>query len=316
MTRPQLPAPLPVREGVAPSIVALPAGPWPTVLACLQARFAAVAPEVWQQRCARGEVVDEHGVPVTPKRAHQAQLRVFYYREVPGEVVDTSPLPIVWQDAHLLVIDKPHFLAAIPGGHHLKNTALLRLKQQSGEPDLVPLHRLDRETAGLLVFSRQPATRGVYQRLFAERAVHKQYLAVVHWPPTEGDAAWPVGEPRTHRSRLVQDEHFLRMRELPEDGSHPSNSHTTLTLQTRWAEAGRALLRLEPLTGRTHQLRVHCAALGCPIVGDTMYPRLQAMGSDNTSLPLQLLAQRLSFTDPLSGDARCFDSALRLVAAG
>jgi tRNA pseudouridine32 synthase/23S rRNA pseudouridine746 synthase len=312
VTRPRLAAPLPLRDGVAPSIAALPAGPWPTVLACLQARFTGVAPEVWHQRCLRGEVVDEHGVAVTPERPHEKQLRVFYYRELPDEVVSAEPLPIVWQDAHLLVIDKPHFLAAIPGGQHLKNTALVRLKQQTGEADLAPLHRLDRETAGLLVFSRQPATRGVYQRLFAERTVHKRYRAVVHWPPAEGDAGWHVGEPSTHRSHMAQDDHFLRMREVPGE----PNSETTLTLQTRWPEAGRALLQLAPLTGRTHQLRVHCAALGCPIVGDTLYPVLQAMGSDDATLPLQLLAQWLSFTDPISGEPRQFESALRLLAAG
>jgi tRNA pseudouridine32 synthase / 23S rRNA pseudouridine746 synthase len=308
VTRPRLHAPLPLRQGVAPSTVALPAGPWPTVLAFLQQRFTAVAADDWRQRCLRGEVVDEHGHAITPERAHQPQLRVFYYREVPGELLQDRPLAVLWQDAQLLVIDKPHFLSAIPGGRHALNTALAQLRRQTGEAELAPVHRLDRETAGVLVFSRQPATRGLYQRLFAERQVHKHYLAVVHWPAQGPTTDWAVGEARTHRSRLVEDDHFLRMREVPGE----PNSETTLTLQAVWPERGQALLRLEPLTGRTHQLRVHCAALGCPIVGDTFYPTLLPLGSEDPAQPLQLLAQGLQFSDPISGETRQLQSRLRL----
>ncbi|HSI60012.1 MAG TPA: pseudouridine synthase [Ideonella sp.] len=305
MTGPRPPArplPLPTRDGVGPSCVALPAGPWPTIAACLAQRFPAISPAVWAARMAAGEVVDEHGVPVTPERHHQPRLRLYYYRALEAEARIPFDEQLLFQDEHLVVADKPHFLPVTPSGRYLQETLLVRLKRRLGLPDLVPLHRLDRETAGVVLFSAQPATRGLYQRLFAERRMHKLYECIAPW---RSELAWPL----RYCSRLVDDEHFMRVREAPGE----ANAETELDpieVQGGWAR-----YRLAPTTGRRHQLRVHCAALGLPILHDRIYPALLPADSDDLARPLQLLAKRIAFTDPLSGAARHFESPRHLLLA-
>ncbi len=291
-------APLPTRDGVGPSCVALPEGPWPTIAAFLVQRFPAISASVWAARIERGEVMDEHGVPVTPTRPHQPRLRVFYYRGIDAE----PPIPftetILFQDELLVAVDKPHFLPVTPGGRYLQETLLVRLKRSLGIDTLVPIHRLDRETAGVVVFSVQPATRAAYAALFAQRQVTKHYEAIAPW---RADLELPL----THRSRLVEDEHFMRMREVP----GAANSETRVTLLEVCATLAR--YSLSPVTGRKHQLRVHCAALGIPICNDLLYPRLFAQGSDDFTRPLRLIARSLTFADPVSGATRHFASPRR-----
>ena len=291
-------APLPTRDGVGPSCVALPEGPWPTIAAFLVQRFPAISASVWAARIERGEVVDEHGVPVTPTRPHQPRLRVFYYRGIDAE----PPIPftetILFQDELLVAVDKPHFLPVTPGGRYLQETLLVRLKRSLGIDTLVPIHRLDRETAGVVVFSVQPATRAAYAALFAQRQVTKHYEAIAPW---RADLELPL----THRSRLVEDEHFMRMREVP----GAANSETRVALLEVCATLAR--YSLSPVTGRKHQLRVHCAALGIPICNDLLYPRLFAQGSDDFTRPLRLIARSLTFADPVSGATRHFASPRR-----
>ena len=300
--------PLPVREGVGPSCVALPAGPWATIAQCLIERFAGVDPQVWAARLRAGEVVDEHGVTVDVDRAHQPNLRVYYYREVAGEAVGGPDVPVRCADEQLVVADKPHFMPVTPGGAHLHHTLLVRLRRQLGCDELAPLHRIDRETAGLVLFSRRAATRGLYQQLFARREVRKTYDCIVRIDAAHDRVLGrAVGEPWTYASRLVDDTHFMRMREVPGD----ANAVTGLELLERRGDLAR--YRLTPLTGRRHQLRVHCAALGMPIVGDTLYPTLLPAGSDDLARPLQLLARSLSFADPLSGAPREFTSRRSLM---
>ena len=294
---PRLPR-LPTRDGVGPSCVALPEGPWPTIAAFLVQRFPAISASVWAARIERGEVVDEHGVPVTPTRPHQPRLRVFYYRGIDAE----PPIPftetILFQDELLVAVDKPHFLPVTPGGRYLQETLLVRLKRSLGIDTLVPIHRLDRETAGVVIFSVQPATRAAYAALFAQRQVTKHYEAIAPW---RADLELPL----THRSRLVEDEHFMRMREVP----GAANSETRVALLEVCATLAR--YSLSPVTGRKHQLRVHCAALGIPICNDLLYPRLFAQGSDDHARPLRLIARSLTFADPVSGATRHFASPRR-----
>lgn len=291
------PRPLPVRDGVGPSCVALPPGPWGTVLDFLCTRFPMVGRADWIDRMAAGRVVDSAGAAITPVRAFEKELRVWYYREW----VDESAVPfeerIVFQDAWLVVADKPHFLAVTPSGRHVRETLLARLRRRLGIDTLSPVHRIDRETAGLVVFAVQPDTRGAYQRLFEQRQVHKRYEAIVHWPP-------PQPLPAVHRSRL--EPMFMRSDTVPGE----PNSETAievLSTQERFAH-----LALHPATGRKHQLRAHCCALGVPIVGDGIYPALRPEGSDDFDQPLQLLAQALAFDDPVTGQPRRFESARRL----
>lgn len=300
------PLPLPTRDGVGPSVVVLPPGDWPTIADFLVQRFAGVPAGTWAARLAGGEVVDEHGVAVAAERPYQPRLKLYYYRSVDAEpplaCVPASET-VLFRDAQLVVADKPHFMPVTPGGRHLQHTLLVRLKRALGIDTLVPLHRLDRETAGLVLLSAEPATRGAWQALFRERRVAKVYEAIVPWP------AWhaPV-LPLTRRSRIERrDSHFMRMREVV----GAPNAETRIE-RIGPQRGGLARLRLVPLTGRTHQLRVHCAAIGLPIAGDTLYPLLLPLGSDDPGRPLQLLARSLAFADPLTGEPRRFDSRLAL----
>lgn len=289
----------PTRDGVGPSCVALPAGAWTTIAQCLVARFGAVPPEEWAARIGAGRVVDETGVPVTLDSPHRAHLRVYYYRSVAAEARVPFEEAVLFQDEHIVVADKPHFLPVTPSGDHLQETLLVRLKRRLGIDTLAPVHRIDRETAGLVLFTVDPARRAAYQAIFAERAVTKEYRCVA--PAFEAHAA-----PFTHASRVVPGDHFMRMCE------EPGQPNATTHVERLERIGALALYRLQPSTGRRHQLRVHCAALGMPIVNDLIYPTLQPRGSDDHARPLQLLAESLAFTDPVTGARRHFKSRLRL----
>jgi len=267
-------------------------------MAFLVERFPGISQATWLARMQANEVVDEHGVQVTEASRYQRQLRVYYYRTLEAEPVIPFTEVVLYQDDHLLVVDKPHFLPVTPSGKYLQQTLLVRLKRSLGNDALTPIHRIDRETAGLVMFSVQVATRAKYTGLFAQRVVTKHYEAIVQWPeqPTGFDL------PATYRSRLVQDDFFLRTQQVP--GEANSETH----LQLIETQGCRARLRLSPVTGRKHQLRVQCAAIGIPILNDRFYPALRAAADDDYAHPLQLLAKSLAFTDPLTGEPRSFTS--------
>jgi tRNA pseudouridine32 synthase/23S rRNA pseudouridine746 synthase len=198
------------------------------------------------------------------------------------------------------VADKPHFLPVVPAGRFLHETLLVRLKRKTGLERLVPVHRLDRETAGVVLFSLNPASRGAYVSLFRERKVRKVYEALARTLPG-------LGLPLTRRSRLVTGEPFFRMREV--EGEPNSETHIDVLRRLN----GVSLYQLSPVTGRKHQLRVHLSALGIPIVNDRLYPEVSsAAGDDDFSNPLKLLARSVSFLDPLTGRERHFESGRKL----
>lgn len=289
----------PARNGVGPSCIGLPAGTWPTTLDFLAERFPAVARDVWQQRMAQGDVVDEHGVQLTPDSAYQGHVRVYYYRSVPDEPRIPFDEIILFQDEQLVVVDKPHFLPVVPSGGYLTETVLVRLKQKLGLDSLVPVHRIDRDTAGLVMFSVQPATRAHYHALFSQRTVKKSYEAIAPWRAD-------LDAPLTRESRIVEAGHFMLQHEV----SGPANAITHLeVLEVRGALARYAL---SPVTGKRHQLRVHMAALGLPILGDGLYPTLTPEGQIDYAHPLQLLAKSMTFVDPVTGEERHFESQRRL----
>ena len=262
-------------------------------------RFPAIARTVWLQRMAAGEVVDEFGLAVTPDRSYRGHLRVYYYRALPDEPRVPFEANVLFQDAHLVVADKPHFLPVTPSGHYLQETLLVRLKNLLGMDALSPIHRIDRETAGLVLFCVQPAERNAYQALFRDKVVNKHYEAIAPWRAE-------VNLPLVRCSRIVEDEPFFRQREVP----GPVNSETRVdVIEVRGA---RALYALNPVTGKKHQLRVHMNALGLPIAGDRMYPPVANTPDDDFSQPLQLLAKSIEFTDPVTGQLRRFESALTL----
>jgi tRNA pseudouridine32 synthase/23S rRNA pseudouridine746 synthase len=298
---------LPTIDGVSPSSVVTPGGHWPTMLAFLIERIPAVSVQEWTRRMTHHEVLDAQGLPLAADAPFKAHTRLHYYRRLAHEHPIPFEATVVFQDDFIVVTDKPHFLPVTPKGRYVQETLLVRLKRQLGIDSLVPMHRLDRETAGLLAFTIQPDTRHAYQALFRDRTVSKVYEAIAPAP------SLGIGEPRfpiTRRSRLKESAQFMTMQEV--DGE--PNAETRIELVEQ--KGPRALYRLHPLTGQKHQLRAHMNALGLPLEGDRIYPKLQAEQAPDAppdySSPLQLLACGLSFTDPISGQLRQFQSRLKL----
>src|SRR5215207_2191983 len=281
--------PLPTVDGVAPSRQTLPAGRWGTVLDFLSERHPSVGVETWAARMRGGRVADESGRRLTPESPYRAGACVYYYREPGVEARVPAEERVLHLDEHLLVADKPHFLAVAPAGRFLRETLLVRLKKRTGLDTLVPVHRIDRETAGVVVFSVNPSTRGAYASLFQRREVLKVYEALSAGRPA-------LDLPHTRRSRVVAGEPFFRMREA-EGGP---NSETRVDVLRR-PGGGATLYEARPLTGRKHQVRVHLAALGLPVVNDRLYPEALPDAPEEFSAPLKLLARSVSFRDPVNG---------------
>ena len=293
---------LPDENGLAPSTLQLPPGPWATVLDGLCARFPAVSRGQWLDRMARGRVFDDAGRPLAADTPYRVGLEVHYYREVADEPRIPFEENVLHLDEHLLVADKPHFLPVAPTGAYVHETLLGRLIRRTGNVALVPLHRIDRETAGLVLFSTNPETRDAYQALFREHRIDKAYEALAPALPS-------ILFPHVRRSRIERGEPFYRMRETAGE----PNSETRIEVLQRGE--GNWLYRLAPVTGRKHQLRLHLAALGAPIANDPLYPVPRHRAPGDYAAPLQLLARALAFIDPLTGQARTFTSERALEAS-
>ncbi|WP_199096337.1 pseudouridine synthase [Dyella sp. ASV21] len=280
---------------IAASTVQLPPGPWASVLEGLCVLFPQIGRAQWEDRFARGRVQDRNGQPLAADTPYRVGLDVRYFREV----VDEAPIPLretlLHVDEHLVVVDKPPFLPVTPAGGFVQETLLARLTRTLGHTQLVPLHRIDRHTTGLVLFSAHPASRSAYQALFRERRIDKRYQA---WAPPLPGLAYP----HVRRTRIVAGDPFFRMVEEPGE----PNSETWIDVEERLPHYWRYALR--PITGRKHQLRVHLAGLGAPILHDPFYPDLADAAPDDYAHPLQLLAKALRFIDPLSGEPRHFES--------
>ena len=291
------------RDGVGASCVVTPqakgAATWPTFLAFLQARFPRVAADEWHQRLSAGDVVNRTGDPITPQSPFEAGCHLYYFRAVEREVRIPFEAVVLWQNDHLLVVDKPHFLPVTPTGKYVQETLLVRLKNALGLDALSPIHRIDRDTAGLVLFSKQASSRAAYHALFRTRQVEKTYECIAAWNP---DLPWPI----SRHTRIAPATHFMQECEVPGE----PNALTHIGVQ----EAGTKLARytLQPVTGHRHQLRVHMHALGLPILNDGIYPILTPEGSADYAQPLQLLAKTLAFTDPLTGNRLAFHSQQKL----
>lgn len=288
-------SPLPMRDGVSASRVWLPNGPWKTIGDYFLTRFPQVARESWQRRVNRGELLDERGIKLTLEHDYRCGACIYYYRERAVEPAIPFHETILFQDDELLVVDKPHFLPVTPGGRFLQETLLVRLKRNTGIESLSPIHRLDRETAGVMMLSVNPQSRSLWQSLFRNKLVTKQYYAVAASAPK-------LDFPISRKSRLERDVQFFRMKEV----GGPANSHTLIDLIE---ERGvNALYALTPITGKMHQLRVHMNAIGLPILNDSFYPVALPPGMDDFSKPLKLLAKSILFIDPITGESRQFSS--------
>ncbi|MEU2257136.1 RluA family pseudouridine synthase [Nocardia xishanensis] len=300
MRRRQQP-PLPKRYGLDPARLRLPeAGEWATIRDHLVERLPRVAPARIDELLRAGGIVDLEG-PIAPDAPYVPGGAVWFHRDLPDETDVPFEITVVHRDENLLVVDKPHFLATIPRGQHIRQTALVRLRQELDLPELVPAHRLDRVTAGLLLFVVDPARRGAYQTMFHKRAVRKEYEAIAPYRPD-------LDLPRTVRSRIVKEKQVLAAQEVEGE----PNAETVVDLLEHRDGLGR--YRLRPLTGRTHQLRLHMNGLGVPILGDDFYPVLTDKPVHDFTRPLQLLAASLEFTDPVTGEPRRFETTRTLQA--
>jgi tRNA pseudouridine32 synthase/23S rRNA pseudouridine746 synthase len=289
-----------MRKGVSASVVSVQQGA-PNLLDFLTQRMPGISRSEWAERLDQGLVLQEDGQAALPHQACAVGQRFYYYRHLADEPVLPFQAQIVFEDDHLLVADKPHFMPVTPTGRYLQQSLLVQLKRLTGCDDLVPLHRIDRETAGLVLFGKRLQERDAYHALFRDQQVHKTYHAVAGHAPH-------LQLPLVHASRLVPGEPFFRTQEVP----GPANSETRVALLH--TDGQRALYALEPISGKRHQLRVHMNALGIPIEGDLFYPTV-VRGPDaheDFSQPLQLLAQSVRFTDPITGQIREWASGLRL----
>jgi tRNA pseudouridine32 synthase/23S rRNA pseudouridine746 synthase len=267
-----------------------------TVLEYLIIRFPYVAEQVWRQRIADGKVHRQDGSLITAQSPFQSQQRIYYYREVESEPSIPFKETILFQDQHILVVYKPHFLAVTPGGIYVNECLQNRLRRSTGIETLQALHRLDRVTAGLVIFSINPDTRHCYHDLFETRQIRKTYQAIAKTSNSES----LIGQQWEVKNRMVQSEPHFRM--CVAEGV--ANSHSVIRCLQQTTQT--ALFELNPVTGKTHQLRVHMQELGWPIVNDKYYPQLQPLSADNYSAPLQLLAKELQFIDPITQHPRHF----------
>jgi tRNA pseudouridine32 synthase/23S rRNA pseudouridine746 synthase len=313
-------------NGVSASKVGVPANTQLTALDFLCARFPAIQREVWLQRFDAGRVLNGMGQPIAPSKRLLGESHLHYFREVTDEPTLPFKAQIIFQDTHLVVADKPHFMPVTPGGQYVQQSLLVQLKQQLNLPELSPIHRIDRETAGLVVFCVRAQDRDAYQSLFRLRQVEKTYEAIAGAPES---SPLKLEFPLSHKSRMVEDVQFFRMRELGADeiqDGEPTNSETWIDCVERLdgnasamptlTSSPPALARyvLKPVTGQRHQLRVHMNALGLPLMGDQFYPVVKRAADelDDFSSPLQLLAKTIAFYDPLAGVARRFESCRAL----
>jgi len=295
------PAPIPQRHGLDPARLRLPdEGEWATLLEHLVERLPRVAPARIAEMLREERIHGEDG-PLGIDTAYAPGSFIWFHRDLPDEVPVPFEIAVLHRDEHLLVVDKPHFLATIPRGQHVLETALVRLRRSLDLPALSPAHRLDRVTAGVVMFVITPSARGAYQTMFRDRKVSKEYEAIARHDPE-------LSLPRTVRSRIVKERGVLAAQEVP----GPPNAESIVELLEHRDGLGR--YRLLPATGRTHQLRVHMSSLGLPILGDDFYPELREKPLDDFTRPLQLLAKVLEFDDPITGEHRRFTSRRTLAA--
>jgi len=293
-------SPLPPRNNISPSYLWLPEGNWNTLLDFLAERFSHIDRSVWVYRLEQDGIMDEQGVCYRPDSPYVGGVRLFYYRQVDDEAEVPFKEKILYHDDHLIAVDKPHFLAVAPAGRYLHQTLLVRLKKRFDMEHITPMHRIDRETAGVILFSKNAETRGKYQVMFQERNMHKTYEAVA---PFLDNLKFPY----THRSRMVKSSPFFCMKEVEGE----VNSETLINILE--VQGDLAKYQLQPVTGKQHQLRVHLSSLGAPIVNDQFYPKvLSERAADDFKDPLQLLAKSIAFVDPISGEERYFESEQKL----
>jgi tRNA pseudouridine32 synthase/23S rRNA pseudouridine746 synthase len=290
-----------------PARIRLPklASPPSTILEYLCEHFSQVEKEVWIARITAGKVRSDEDIAVTAATPYRHGITIFYFREVEKEEEIPFREKIIFENDHLLVADKPHFLPTTPAGGSVNECLLYRLQRSTGTADLAPLHRLDRETAGLILFSKVRAERQIFTRMFVSGEINRRYEALAH---VSGSSEGVEGREWLVENRLEPGDPWFRMRIAPGE----VNARTRIVLKN--IREGIGHFELEPRTGKKHQLRIHMMSLGFPILNDEFYPELKLRSRGDYSSPLQLLAREIRFRDPISGAEFAFESERRLAS--
>lgn len=293
-------SPLPIKNGIAPSY-RYTDNHAHLLIDFLTLHFPHISNESWLKRIHKGEVVNQLGDSLNANSYLPPFSQIFYYREVNNETIIPFEERILFQSEHLLVADKPHFLPVTPGGQFLRETLLSRLRLNSGIKELSPIHRLDKDTAGIVLFSTKAATRGAYQQLFQKKIIRKIYHAIAQ---TRIDLNYP----HTIETHITKHpEHFF----LSTESLGTPNSQSIVTLLKNNGDF--SLYQLEAVTGKKHQLRLHMSNLGMPILNDVFYPKPLKPNATDYTKPLQLLAKYIEFTDPLTHKTQHFESTFNLL---
>lgn len=306
---------LPLIEGVCASKVYLPAKktlktPYQTVFEYLRDKFSHIEPSVWYKRFDNGQIYGKKSLRYVPIGINDSydeyqNTTVYYYKEVENEPIVPFDYQILFENERFLAVDKPHFLTISPAGRYVKQTLLSRLKQDTKNSQLSPIHRLDKDTAGVVLFSKQAGYRKHYQGLFLDNHQSRKIKKIYH-------AIAPINEnidfPTIIELNLERGDPFYTM--AVKDGKPNTKTHIRI-IETNHT-TGMAKYELMPETGKLHQLRVHLAYLNIPIKNDPFYPILNHKKCDDFTSPLQLLAKSLSFVDPIDGNEYCFQSLKNL----
>ena len=292
----------PMINGVCASTLYLPkhTPPPSSLFDFLCQKFAHISPKQWQQRFKQGQILSSTGKVLDQSTPYQHGTFIYYYRFVENESCIPFTYELLFENDDLMVVDKPHFLPVTPAGSYVQHTLLTRLKSATKNPQLSPIHRLDKDTAGLMLFSKNAKTRHLYQALFEKQNIHKVYHAIAQ-------TTHQHQIPKTISLHLERGTPFYVMQVNP---NKPANSHTHIKLLTQngdWAK-----YELTPITGKLHQLRAHLNHLGIPIKNDPYYPTITHQARDDFSKPLQLLAKSLSFCDPVTKRDFSFTSSKEL----
>ncbi len=274
--------------------------PYPTILDYLAQRFPQIGRAAWEQRIMQGKVHDHAGIAITKATLYVPQKRLFYFREVAEEPLIPLLEKVIFQNDDLMVVCKPPFLPVNPTGPYVNECLLHRLKIKTGNCNLVPLHRIDRETSGIVLFSSNQKTRALYHNLFMTGRIEKTYLALAAVTHRPKESNWMI------ENRLAKGEPWFRTHVVP----GKVNARSSIKLVA--CNGNLAKFRLSPLTGKQHQLRVHMSDLGFPILHDRYYPQLLPKQADDLQNPLQLIAHSVNFIDPISGRKMEFSSSQQL----
>jgi len=293
--------PLAIKQGVSPSCLYLKKGNWKTIFEYFCSSFPHISHDECLLRFTQGEVKFEDGCVISPDTPFKRDVKIFYYRELPSEIKVPFEEKIIFENERFLIADKPHFLAVAPSGEYLHETLIVRLRKKTKLDELELCHRLDRETAGLVLITKKQEYRAMYHQLFSERKITKIYHAISNLPSDS------MNFPIIKRSKIISSEPFFLMKESEnfEDSESGLSESKIELIKTGLKQA---LYQLTPKTGKKHQLRVHMASIGLPIKNDVFYPQLLSRRPEDFSKPLQLLAKSLYFKDPYSGKNYKFNS--------